>query len=124
MSISAKKISELLVNKLSAATSKEEQESLISAFATLITKGNKVSKLGHIIKVFSKKWNTTHNEMDVVLSTTSGEEIDFPKTLQGKKVNLKMKKVPHLIGGITIETEGLCIDNSLITKLRSLKSHY
>ncbi len=117
MSISAKKISELLVTKLSAATSKEEQESIISAFATLITKGNKVSKLGQVIKVFSKKWNTKHNEIDVLLSTVSGESVDFPKTLQGKKV-------PHLIGGITIETEGLFIDNSLVTKARSLKSHY
>jgi F0F1-type ATP synthase delta subunit len=121
MSISAKKISELLVNKLSTATSKEEQESIISAFATLISKGNKVSKLGQIIKTFSKKWNTKHNEVDVVLSTVDGVATDFPQTLQGKKVNLKVKKAPHLIGGITIETEGLFIDNSLVTKVRSLR---
>lgn len=122
MKITSKKIAELMVEKLKRVSSKEERVEVIKTFAKLLQQEGKISKVKDISSYFSKFWNKTHKEIDVVVETPTEKHPHLPTHIGEYKLNVSHKLNPELLAGVNISFEDYSFSKNLKKDLANLKA--
>lgn len=121
MKLTPKKFGVLLSKVALSSSSEAEEKKGVKMLAEAIVRSGKTAKLGAILESFSKKYNEEAGVTDVIATVPNEHVAVSLKELHGKKVNLKKKVDPSILGGIKIQTEDFLIDNSLSGKINALR---
>ncbi len=119
--VSSKKIAGAFARVLSKAESEDERKAVVNAFAEILVRRSSVSKLGEILKSFSKVWNEKHGLVDVDVVAADLKHAPHIKSIGTKKVNLRLHEDKSLIAGSVITVGDYVLDQSLKAKINLLK---
>ncbi len=121
MRLTVKQYAKILDESLVKASSESEYKDIIKQFVALVSKDNKVSKMNDILSHFNKLHNKRHDSIDVLITSADKEPIKFPTHIAGKKVSITKKEDPKILGGQIIKIGDYIIDNSIRSKVNTLR---
>lgn len=105
-------------------------KAVLASFVALIYRHGDFKKLPDIINRFSDIWNKEHGLLEAELASARplGEStkdliVDYLKTrTDAKKINLKERTNPNLIGGFVLKYGSQVLDGSLKNTLEGLRN--
>ncbi|MES2224070.1 MAG: F0F1 ATP synthase subunit delta [Patescibacteria group bacterium] len=121
MKLSLKQYAKVLDQALAGSKSDVESKQIVSEFIESVTKDAKLSKINEILAHFGNLWDTRHNVLNAEVQTADGEEISLPHEIKGKKLVVKTRSNPSIIGGSIIKIGDYIIDNSVLSKINTLR---
>lgn len=121
MRLSLKQYAMVLDQALAGSKSDLESNQIVSEFIMSVTKDAKLSKINEILAHFGNLWDKRHNIINAEIETADNENISLPKEIKGKKLIIKTKSNPKLIGGSIIKIGDYIIDNSVLSKINALR---
>lgn len=117
MKVTSKQLGIFLAQKLSKGSGSVD---VIKGFTAFLKSKSILSKKADIIRFFKKEWNKIHGITDVEIKVASSDEAPDLKSFGGKNEVL-IKEDKSLIAGSVIKIGDYVLDNSIKSKLSSLK---
>jgi len=111
--------------------SEKEAKEILNKFVDLLIVNNQTSQLRKILTSFESVWNRGNGIIEAEIKVANKLDNSSREILQAyvkeitKAKNIEMNEVvdASLMGGFVVKYEGSIIDNSLKTKLQSLKNN-
>lgn len=124
MKLSLKQYAKVLDQALAGSKSDTESKQIVGEFIESVTKDAKLSKINEILSHFGNLWDKRYNVINAEVVTADGEVISLPSEIKGKKLVIKTKSNPELIGGSIIKIGDYIIDNSVLSKINALRKNH
>lgn len=120
MRYSAKQYALALHELLSDAKTPAAHAEVVKKFATALSANGDTKLVDDIGYHFEKLRQKKEGSISVHMTTPSKNAVEFPKNLDGKKVELTVTEDPSLLAGAIVTVGDYRIDNSVRERLKKL----
>ncbi len=121
MKLSLKQYAKVLDEALAGSKNDAESKQIVGEFIESVTKDAKLSKINEILAHFGNLWDKRHNIINAEIETADDGLIHPPEEIKGKKLVIKQKVNPAIIGGSIIKIGDYIIDNSVLSKINAIR---
>ncbi len=130
MKVTPKQYAESLFSSLQGKSGKEVKV-ILDKFVDVLIANNHVSQLDKILDSFTIIWNRENKIVEAEIKTANKLDKDVVKMLQDyvselagvSDINTTETIDKDLLGGFVVKYEGKLVDNSLKTKVQTLKNN-
>lgn len=119
--MSLKQYAKVLDQALAESKSETDAKHVVNDFIKTVTKDAKLSKMNEILAHFGNLWDKRHKIVNATVETADEHHIKLPHEIKGKKLVVNYKTNPRIIGGNIIRIGDYIIDNSVLSKINTLR---